>query len=38
VGGQMARVGDQVFLLKPAGVEVSQEERERLQARGLYQA
>ena len=38
VGGQMARVSDQVFLLKPSDVEVSQEEKERLQARGLYQA
>ena len=39
VGGQMAKVSDQgVFLLKPTDVEVSQEEKERLQARGLYQA
>ena len=39
VGGQMAKVSDQgVFLLKPSDVEVSQEEKERLQARGLYQA
>ncbi|HEX5586394.1 MAG TPA: cell division protein SepF [Acidimicrobiia bacterium] len=38
VGGQMAKVNDQVFLLKPSDVEVSQEEKERLQARGLYQA
>ena len=38
VGGQMQKVNDQVFLLKPSDVEVSQEEKERLQARGLYQA
>ena len=37
VGGKMARVNDQVFLLTPTDVEVSQEEKERLQARGLYQ-
>jgi cell division inhibitor SepF len=36
VGGQMQRVADQVFLLTPSNVEVSQEEKERLQARGLY--
>lgn len=36
VGGSMARVADQVFLLAPTDVEVSQEEKERLQARGLY--
>jgi cell division inhibitor SepF len=36
VGGSMARVADQVFLLTPSDVEVSQEEKERLQARGLY--
>ncbi|MBM3676028.1 MAG: cell division protein SepF [Actinobacteria bacterium] len=38
VGGTMARVADQVFLLTPSDVEVSQEEKERLQARGLYRA
>ena len=38
VGGKMERVNDQVFLLTPTDVEVSQEEKERLQARGLYQA
>ncbi|MGH7359560.1 MAG: cell division protein SepF [Acidimicrobiia bacterium] len=32
-GGSMSRVDDQVFLLAPAGVEVSQEEKDRLQAR-----
>lgn len=38
VGGSMSRVADQVFLLTPSDVEVSQEEKERLQARGLYRA
>ena len=38
VGGHMERTTQQVFLLKPSDVEVSQEEKERLQARGLYQA
>lgn len=38
VGAKMERVNDQVFLLTPTDVEVSQEEKERLQARGLYQA
>jgi cell division inhibitor SepF len=38
VGGQMARVADQVYLLTPSNVEVSPEEKERLQARGLYRA
>jgi cell division inhibitor SepF len=37
VGGSMSRVADQVFLLAPTNVEVSAEEKERLQARGLYQ-
>jgi FtsZ-interacting cell division protein YlmF len=36
VGGSMSRVADQVFLLTPSNVEVSPEEKERLQARGLY--
>jgi cell division inhibitor SepF len=36
VGGSMSRVADQVFLLTPTNVEVSEEEKERLQARGLY--
>ena len=30
----MQRVADQVFLLTPSNVEVSQEEKDRLQARG----
>jgi cell division inhibitor SepF len=38
VGGRMERVNDAVFLLTPSDVEVSQEEKERLQARGLYRA
>jgi cell division inhibitor SepF len=38
LGGSMSRVADQVFLLTPTNVEVSQEEKERLQARGLYRA
>jgi cell division inhibitor SepF len=38
VGGSMARVADQVFLITPSNVEISQEEKERLQARGLFQA
>jgi cell division inhibitor SepF len=38
VGAKMERVNEQVFLLTPTDVEVSQEEKERLQARGLYQA
>jgi cell division inhibitor SepF len=36
VGGSMSRVAEQVFLLTPTNVEVSPEEKERLQARGLY--
>jgi cell division inhibitor SepF len=38
VAGSMQRVADQVFLLTPSNVEVSQEEKDRLQARGLFQA
>lgn len=38
VEGSMSRVADQVFLLAPADVEVSDEEKERLSARGLYRA
>jgi cell division inhibitor SepF len=37
VAGNMQRVANQVFLLTPSNVEVSQEEKERLQARGLFQ-
>ena len=36
VGGTMRKVDDHVFLLTPTNVEVSQEDKERLQARGLY--
>jgi len=36
-GGTMARVADRVYLLTPSNVEVSQEEKDRLQARGLFQ-
>lgn len=36
LGGSMQRVADQVFLLSPTNVEVSQEEKERLRARGLF--
>ncbi len=38
VGGSMSRVAEQVFLVTPSNVEVSAEEKERLQARGLYRA
>ncbi len=36
--GQMEKVADQVFLLTPTDVEVSAEERMRLQQRGLYRS
>lgn len=35
LGGQMERVADQVYLLTPADVEVSADDRRRLQERGL---
>ncbi|MHB8669848.1 MAG: cell division protein SepF [Acidimicrobiales bacterium] len=35
LGGQMERVAEQVFLLTPTNVEVSAEEKRRLQERGL---
>jgi cell division inhibitor SepF len=38
LGGAMEKVADQVFLLTPTNVEVSAEEKRRLQERGLYQA
>jgi cell division inhibitor SepF len=38
LNGAMAKAADQVFLLTPSNVEVSEEEKERLQARGLYRA
>ncbi len=36
VGGSMSRVADSVFLLTPMNVQLSEEEKERLEARGLY--
>jgi cell division inhibitor SepF len=38
LSGNMEKVADQVFLLTPTNVEVSDEERERLAARGLIRA
>jgi cell division inhibitor SepF len=38
LNGTMSKAADQVFLLTPSNVEVSDEEKERLQARGLYRA
>jgi FtsZ-interacting cell division protein YlmF len=34
----MEKVADQVFLLTPSDVEVSAEERRRLQERGLFRS
>ena len=36
LGGSMDKVAERVFLLTPSNVEVSAEERRRLQERGLY--
>jgi cell division inhibitor SepF len=36
LGGSMEKVADQVFLLTPSNVEISAEERMRLQERGLF--
>ncbi len=36
VGGSMSRVAESVFLITPLNVHLSEEEKERLQARGLY--
>jgi cell division inhibitor SepF len=36
LNGTMSKAADQVFLLTPSNVEVSDEEKERLQARGLF--
>ena len=36
LGGAMEKVAHQVYLLTPSNVEVSPEERRRLQERGLY--
>ena len=38
LGGSMDRVAEQVFLLTPSNVEVSPEEKRRLQERGLYRS
>ncbi len=38
LGGTMAKAAEHVFLLTPSDVEVSQEEKDRLQARGLYRS
>lgn len=38
LGSGMERVADQVFLLTPSNVEVSAEEKRRLQEKGLYRA
>ena len=38
LGGQMEKVADQVFLLTPNNVEVSAEERLKLQERGLFRS
>jgi len=38
LGGAMERVAEQVFLLTPSNVEISPEEKRRLQERGLYRA
>lgn len=36
LGGNMSRIADEVFLIAPSNVEVSEEEKERLEARGLF--
>ena len=38
LGGAMDKVADQVFLLTPSNVEVSADEKRRLQERGLYRS
>jgi len=38
LNGTMAKAADQVFLLTPSNVEVSEEDKQQLQARGLYRA
>ena len=38
LGGAMEKVADSVFLLTPTNVEVSPEEKRRLQERGLYRS
>jgi len=37
MGGAMSRVADAVFLITPLNVQLSEEEKDRLEARGLYQ-
>jgi cell division inhibitor SepF len=37
LGGSMEKVAEQVFLITPSNVEVTAEERLRLQERGLFQ-
>jgi cell division inhibitor SepF len=36
LGGAMDKVADQVFLLTPSNVEVSEEDRRALEERGLF--
>jgi cell division inhibitor SepF len=38
LSGSMEKVAEQVFLLTPSNVEVSQEERQRLTERGLFRS
>ena len=38
LGGSMDKVADKVFLMTPNNVEVSAEEKRRLQERGLYRS
>src|SRR4051812_13869596 len=38
LSGTMSKAADQVFLLTPSNVEVSEEEKSRLEKRGLYRA
>lgn len=38
LGGEMEKAADRVFLLTPTNVEVSAEEKRRLQERGLYRS
>lgn len=38
LSGTMSKAADQVFLLTPSNQEITDEEKERLQARGLYRA
>jgi len=38
LGGSMEKAADQVFLVTPTNVEVSAEEKRRLQERGLYRS